>query len=70
MSHSREEKEQKDYITVAGLAKVVGDFLSRGVWPGYAGWRRDNGEVVTPGDLGRFRPTVDAMAAAAGRAAG
>jgi predicted dehydrogenase len=64
VSRSREEKEQKDYITVAGLAKVVGDFLSRGVWPGYAGWRRDNGEVVTPGDLERFRGTVNAMAAA------
>ena len=63
VSHSREEKEQLDYITVAGLAKVVGDFLSRGIWPGYAGWRRDNGEVVTPADLGRFRATVLAMAA-------
>jgi predicted dehydrogenase len=63
VSHSREEKEQLDYLTVAGLAKIVGDFLSRGIWPGYAGWRRDNGEVVTPADLGRFRGTVLAMAA-------
>jgi len=64
VSHAREEKEQKDYLTVAGLAKVVEHFLSRGIWPGYAGWRRDNGEVVAPADLGRFHGTVRAMAAA------
>ena len=47
------------------MAKVVENFLSRGIWPGYAGWRRDNGEVVTPADLARFDRTVRAMAAAA-----
>jgi predicted dehydrogenase len=62
---ARDEKEQKDYLTVEGLQKVVDNFLSRGIWPGYAGWRRDNGEVVTPGDLGRFHDVVAAMAAAA-----
>jgi predicted dehydrogenase len=65
VAHALEEKEQKDYITVAGLSKVVENFLGRGIWPGYAGWRRDNGEVVTPADLGRFHDTVRAMAAAA-----
>jgi predicted dehydrogenase len=66
VSHTRDEKEQKDYLSVAGLFKVVDNFLSRGIWPGYAGWRRDNGEVVTPSDLGRFHGTVQAMAAATG----
>jgi predicted dehydrogenase len=65
VSHARDEKEQKDYLTVAGLGKVVDNFLCRGIWPGYAGWRRDNGEVVTPSDLGRFHEVVRAMAAAA-----
>lgn len=64
VSHERDEKEQKDYVSVAGLAKVVGTFLCRGIWPSYAGWRRDNGEVVTPGDLSQFHGTVRAMAAA------
>ena len=66
VSSARDEKEQKDYVTVAGLAKVVDNFLCRGIWPGYAGWRRDNGEVVTPADLGRFHDVVRAMAAVAG----
>ncbi len=65
VSRVRDEKEQKEYLSVAGMAKVVDCFLSRGVWPSYGGWRRDNGEVVTPADLGRFQPTVRAMAEAA-----
>jgi predicted dehydrogenase len=64
VSRERHEKEQKDYLSVAGLQKVADNFLCRGVWPGYAGWRRTNGEVVTPADLGRFHPTVRAMDAA------
>jgi len=58
----REEKEQQDYLAVEGMARVVEAFLSRGSWPGYAGWRRDNGEVVTPADLGRFHEVVRGMA--------
>jgi len=65
VSRTRDEKEQKEYISVAGMAKVVENFLCRGIWPGYAGWRREIGEVVTPADLGRFDRTVRAMAAAA-----
>ena len=44
------------------LAKIVDSFLSRGIWPGYSGWRRNNGEVVTPSDLGRFHDVVRGMA--------
>jgi len=58
----REEKEQQNYLAVAGMAKVVDHFLSRGIWPGYSGWRRNNGEVVTPSDLGRFHDVVRGMA--------
>jgi predicted dehydrogenase len=61
VSTTRDEKEQKDYLTVAGMAKVVDNFLTRGIWPGYAGWRRDNGEVVTPADLPRFHDVVKGM---------
>jgi len=59
----RDEKEQKDYVSVTGMSKVVDNFLSRGIWPSYAGWRRENGEVVTPADLTRFRDVVLSMAA-------
>jgi predicted dehydrogenase len=62
VSTVREEKEQKDYLSVACMGKVVDNFLSRGIWPGYAGWRRDNGEVVTPADLPRFHGVVKGMA--------
>jgi predicted dehydrogenase len=64
VSQVRDEKEQKDYLCVAGMAKTVENFLCRGIWPGYAGWRRDNGEVVTPADLSRFHGVVRAMAGA------
>ncbi len=65
VSKERDEKEQKEYLSVAGMPKVVDNFLCRGIWPGYAGWRRDNGEVVTPADLPRFHEIVRAMAAPA-----
>jgi hypothetical protein len=65
----RDEKEQKDYVSVANMAKTTDNFLSRGIWPGYAGcyagWRRDNGEVVTSADLPRFHGVVQAMAGGA-----
>jgi predicted dehydrogenase len=64
VAQERDEKEQKDYLSVAGMVKIVDNFLGRGIWPGYAGWRRDNGEVVTPADLPRFHGIVRAMAAA------
>jgi predicted dehydrogenase len=63
VSRSRDEKEQKDYLSVQELPRVVDNFLSRGIWPSYAGWRRDNGEVVTPADLPRFHGVVRSMAA-------
>jgi predicted dehydrogenase len=59
---TRDEKEQKDYLTVEGMAKTVDNFLGRGIWPGYAGWRRENGEVVSPADLPRLHDVVRAMA--------
>jgi predicted dehydrogenase len=65
VSRVRDEKEQKDYVAVEGMQKTVANFLCRGIWPGYAGWRRDNGEVVTPADLSRFHGVVRAMASAA-----
>jgi len=64
VSRTRDEKDQKDYLHVATMPKVVDCFLSRGIWPSYAGWRRNNGEVVTPADLPRFHGVVRAMAAA------
>ncbi len=64
VTQERDEKEQKEYLSVAGMTKIVDNFLCRGIWPGYAGWRRDNGEVVTPADLPRFHDVVRAMAAA------
>lgn len=62
VSVTRDEKEQKDYLTVEGMSKTVDNFLGRGIWPGYAGWRRENGEVVTPADLPRLMDVVRSMA--------
>jgi predicted dehydrogenase len=63
VTQERDEKEQKVYLSVSGMSKTVDNFLGRGIWPGYAGWRRDNGDVVTPADLPRFHDVVRAMAA-------
>ena len=66
VSHVRDEKEQKDYINVAGMPAAQENFLLRGTWPGTTGWGREPGEVATPADLARFRDTVRAMAAKTG----
>jgi predicted dehydrogenase len=61
----RDEKEQKDYLDVAGIPAAQEAFLVRGLWPGAHGWQREAGEVVTRADLPRFHTTIRAMAAAA-----
>lgn len=59
----REEKEQKDYINVAGMNTAVDSFLAHGTWPGVHGWNRAGGDVTTLADLPRFEATIRAMAA-------
>ncbi len=58
----RDEKEQKDYLDVSGLNRVIEQFLTRGLWPGANGWGRDRGEVVTQADLPRYADCVRKMA--------
>lgn len=62
ISTQRDEKEQKEYLTVSGMTAAHENFLGRGVWPGSNGWGRPPAEVVTPADLGRFEATVRKMA--------
>lgn len=65
LSYVRDEKEQKDYIHVSGMVTAHENFLVRGVWPSASGWGRTRGDVVTPADVNRLLPTVQAMAAEA-----
>jgi hypothetical protein len=58
----RDEKDQKDYLHVAGMASAQENFLARGVWPSASGWGREPGEVATLADLPRFHEVVRAMA--------
>jgi predicted dehydrogenase len=58
----REEKEQKDYVNIAGMTGAIDRFLEQGEWPGPNGWRRQTGELVTPRALARFHETVQTMA--------
>jgi len=58
----RDEKEQKDYLKVSGMAAAYENFLERGLWPGAGGWGRERGEVVTLADLPRFHDVVRGMA--------
>lgn len=62
VSGVRDEKEQKDYLDVAGMKAAQEAFLVRGVWPGANGWERAPGDVATPADLARFHDVVRAMA--------
>ena len=62
----RDEKEQKDYLSVTDMESVHRNFLTRGVWPGIDVWGREPGEVVTPADLPRLRQVVQAMASGQG----
>jgi predicted dehydrogenase len=59
----RDEKEQKDYLNVAGMNSAIDNFLTAGAWPGANGWGREPSEVTTLADLPRFEATVRAMAA-------
>ncbi len=63
VSHARDEKEQKDYLEVAGLTALQDQFALHGTWPSETGWTREPTAVVTPGDLARFHDIVRAMAA-------
>ena len=58
----RDEKEQKDYLQIAGLPAAQENFLVRGVWPGGAGWGRPPAAVATPADLARFPEFLRALA--------
>lgn len=62
VSGRRDEKDQKDYVHVTGLAAAHDAFLARGNWPGATGWDRDPPERVTPADLPRFHDVVRTMA--------
>ena len=57
----RDEKEQQDYLDVAGLSAAQESFALRGTWPGQNGWGRQSGDVVTLGDLPRFHDVVKSM---------
>jgi predicted dehydrogenase len=61
----RDEKDQKDYLGVAGIAAMMDQFVNRGLWPGANGWGREPGEVVTLSDLPRLRGILESMVAAA-----
>jgi predicted dehydrogenase len=62
ISGVRDEKEQKDYLNVAGLAAAQENFVLRGQWPSGQGWERTPAEIVTLADLPRFHDVVRALA--------
>lgn len=58
-------QDSQTYFTVAGLTETMDKFLSQGRWPGAAlGWRKaSTSSLVTPADLPRFIPTLEALVA-------
>ena len=67
ITHIRDEKEQKDYINIAGMTGIIERFLQQGEWPGSNGWNRETGSTVKPDDLARFHATVRNMLTAVSR---
>ena len=63
VSRLRDEKDQTEYVAVAGIAAAIDKFLTSGTWPGANGWNREHGETVTPADLPRLYTVVREMAA-------
>ena len=63
VSEGRDEKEQKDYLDVAGLTAAQDNFTLHGIWPSASGWTREPGEIVTMGDLPRFHDVLREMIA-------
>lgn len=61
VSALRDEKDQQDYVDIAGMARAQESFLQGGTWPGTE-WMRSPGQVVTSGDLSRFHDVVHRMA--------
>lgn len=57
--------DAKNYLAVDGLPAALADFLAHGRWPGTTlGWRTAApAALVTPADLPRFIPTLEALAA-------
>ena len=60
---ARDDKDQKDYLQVAGLPATVEQFLTRGLWPGANGWDRAGGEVTTLADLPKVHEVLRGLAA-------
>lgn len=65
VSRHRNEKEQKDYLQVNGMAAAQEEFLLRGIWPTAAGWGHEPPALVTPANLDQFESTIQAMVAEA-----
>ncbi len=60
---SRDDKDQKDYLSVGGLPAAQEAFVQHGVWPSASGWAASPGEVVGSGDLPRFHEVIRRMVA-------
>jgi len=61
VSAARDDRDQQDYLSVAGMNATVDQFLVRGAWPGVTGWERAGAEVATPADLPRLDAVVRTM---------
>jgi len=68
ISHTRNEREQKDYISMSGrMQEAMDRFLEAGTWPGKQWGRRSSAILVTPAALPKFHDTIRAMHAALAR---
>jgi len=68
ISHTRNEREQKDYISMSGrMQEAMDRFLDAGTFPDKQWGRRSPATLVTPTALPKFHDTVRGMHAALAR---
>lgn len=60
----RDEREQIDYRTVAGLTDTQDAFLATGAWPAGLGAPADEPDATTAADLPKFHSTIERLAPA------
>jgi predicted dehydrogenase len=62
-ARTRNEQEQREYLSIHDLASAQTVFINEGLWPGARGWGHPAGpSFAGPADLGRFDAVVRRMA--------
>ena len=62
ISRVRDEKEQKDYLTVTDINSNIDQFISKRIWPSSSSWPRASSENIPLTELNKLENIVRVMA--------